>query len=540
MLWKTKNSFLKVVVMAGGFVSLAAMTTGCEDEGTACETGYVRTLPCGAGGQSGTYTQACIDSEWIAKSVCKDSDGNTLQDGPQVSDENCITGARRAGVCDDGRPGLRVEQCDSGQVWQPVTACIHGPDGGDFIPQPGDKNPNEKDPNEKDPEEKDPEEKDPEEKDPDVPDEKNNCTSYEEISNYKIDSEVTLDGCFDVNQELRVSGDLTIEPGTVLRFGENVGLVISGGASIYAVGTKDKPISFIGKKDIQGYWGGISLWSSTALVNEMAYVIIDGGGFQQTENSAALSMDTTYSSDKCTLKLRNSIIRNSGHYGIKTGRASAFTAFENNKLHNNADGPALLNIYAVTTLDDASSYSENETDRIRVVARDFRAGELKVSTIPYLFVESPRFNINDETLSIAAGATLTFAENQRFQIRNGAIIKMNGTTSSPVILRGAEAIQGYWEGLNVESTDKNANALNNVVIEDAGKTTASLELSTTYSSDQNSLSIDGLTIRNGANAAISVGRGSSVNTCKNVNVSASDIVGYTEDLKNAFIAACGL
>jgi len=515
---------MRSLALGGTLLMLGLGAAGCSDDGTpACETGYIRSLPCGAGGQTGTYTQACIDEQWIAKSVCTDGDGNVIQDGPQVSDENCVPGARRAGVCDDGRPGLRVEQCDSNQFWEPLTACIHGPDGGDFIPVPDDKEPNPVDP------------KDPKDPDPTG----NDCKNFVEIEEYNLKGEVTLDGCYDVNKKLTVTGDLTIAPGTILRFAENIGLAFQGGSSIYAVGTEEKPIQFIGQKPIQGYWAGITISSSSALSNEIAHVIIDGGGYVQTADSAGLYLTTAYSSDKTSLVFRDSIIRNSGHYGIVTGRASEFTTFKNNKLYDNADGPAYLDVYALHSLDDTSTYGDKGTEVIRVSGTNVRPGTMRITSVPYLFENSPSFSVDNETLSIDAGVTLTFAENQRFQITNGGIIQMNGTVDKPVTFRGAEAIPGYWEGVKIVSTDRHANHLTNVAIKDAGKSVASLELTTTYSSDNNRIAIDGLTITNGKNAAVHVGRNSSVMSCKNVNFTADDVTGDAPR-RDPFLQECGL
>lgn len=506
------------LLLGGALLVLGMSATGCsDDDPAACETGYIRSLPCGAGGQTGSYTQACIDEQWIAKSVCTDGDGNVIQDGPQVSDENCVPDARRAGVCDDGKPGLRVEQCDADQFWQPLTACIHGPGGGDFIPVPGDDPSDPKNPG----------------------DNTNQCTSFVEIDNYKVTDDLTLDGCFDVNKNLTVDAKLTIAPGTILRFGEDIGLSFRRGSSFDIVGTESNPISFIGQNPTPGYWAGISISSSSSLTNEMAHVIIDGGGYVQTADSAGLYMTTASSNDKTSLIFRDSIIRNSGNYGLVTGRASDFITFENNEIYDNAEGPAYLDIYAVHTLDDSSTYGDAGNEVIRVSGTRMRPGTLSITTIPYLFIDSPSFEHNDETLSIDAGVTLSFAENKTFWVSSGAVIDVNGTTSAPVVFRGHESLAGYWEGVKIYSTDKQANHLTNVVIQDAGRSKASLELSTSMSTDTNSLSIDGLTVENSANSAVFVGRNSSVNTCENVNLTADQIDGETTR-RDAFVDACGL
>ena len=61
---------------------------------------------------------------------------------------------------------------------------------------------------------------------------------------------------------------------------------------------------------------------------------------------------------------------------------------------------------------------------------------------------------NNATLTIAPGATLKFAQGASLTIDAGASINALGTSSSPIVITGAQATPGYWNGIFINSASE--------------------------------------------------------------------------------------
>ena len=136
------------------------------------------------------------------------------------------------------------------------------------------------------------------------------------------------------NQKVTLrSGDLTIEPGTVLEMGTNCEIAMNDVSTstgrILANGTALDPITIRGVEDIVGCWKGISI--GTNLTNQLAYVNISNAG-----SAAITTLDPDYVSAIVVSKIRsarasisNCSFTKSGGYGICYGSTANLTQSSN-------------------------------------------------------------------------------------------------------------------------------------------------------------------------------------------------------------------
>ncbi|MEM6800874.1 MAG: hypothetical protein AAF696_05690 [Bacteroidota bacterium] len=72
-----------------------------------------------------------------------------------------------------------------------------------------------------------------------------------------------------------------------------------------------------------------------------------------------------------------------------------------------------------------------------------------------------------EALTIEAGTVIQMGENSGLGVYDNGSVKMIGTATAPIIIRGADAASGYWRGIHIETVSVN-NVMEYVSIEGAG------------------------------------------------------------------------
>ncbi len=160
----------------------------------------------------------------------------------------------------------------------------------------------------------------------------------------KLDNEAA----YYIKDNITFDHAMTIEAGSLLRFGENVRLIIRGGGSnngsLSAKGTASDMIHFLPEREEvqQAYWDGIYFNASNAINNDFDYVEVAFAGRNSMAGSSApaanILVGGSTSLESC-LTLTNSLIRNSGGYGIATRGSNRHTIEQqNNTFQGNALG----------------------------------------------------------------------------------------------------------------------------------------------------------------------------------------------------------
>ena len=303
----------------------------------------------------------------------------------------------------------------------------------------------------------------------------------------EIDSDITSDETWTSDNIYLVtttvavdnSSTLTIEPGTEVRFENDVAFHVESGASLVADGTSDDPISMTATdgNEQQGWWRGVAIYSgntdntmndvevlhagSTDMngISEAANVALNGG-----PNSAA------------TLTLTNSTIAEGAGYGVYFDTdTDTFQDFASNLFSGTANAPMWIPFDQVGALDEGSGFPAEATVRVfggsfdAAIASEVSMAALSGDT-PYRFSSTP--NVNDGgTLTVDPGVEMTFENDVAFHVNRGASLVADGTSDAPVSMTATDGDgqQGWWRGVAIYSSNTD-NTMNDVEVRHAGST----------------------------------------------------------------------
>jgi hypothetical protein len=119
---------------------------------------------------------------------------------------------------------------------------------------------------------------------------------------------VTVKAIDDRSETIDKGVTLTVEPGVVVRFDGNTGLVVRG--KLVAVGNAARPITFSGTSPTPGSWRGIPMEGTVPLTGSvLKHVIVEYGG---GAISYAANLYLTYA----TLTIHQSTFRHGSRDGI--------------------------------------------------------------------------------------------------------------------------------------------------------------------------------------------------------------------------------
>ncbi len=292
---------------------------------------------------------------------------------------------------------------------------------------------------------------------------------------------LTADNIYRVTSSIDISAGLTIEPGTVIRFQQGTNFRVQSGGHIAANGTEEDRILFTGTEKQRGWWDGIQIRNRSSQ-NTMDWVIIeyDGGStFESRVDEANLVVGGRTGSSDGRLELNNSIVRQSGGFGLHIRIESELPDSANNQYTANAAGAAIMRANSLHFLDDASDYAGNDSDF--VVVEDSRSGNVidasdqrtwQALNVPYRV--NGNLSIDNSEITINAGAEFEFTDSSSFRFLEDSVIKVGGGLSQfetrvpeTVLFTGVEKTPGYWQGIQIRSS-RSGNFMDNVIIEYGG------------------------------------------------------------------------
>ncbi len=262
---------------------------------------------------------------------------------------------------------------------------------------------------------------------------------------------------------LDITAPLTIEPGTVIQFGENAGLGIYDSGSLNAKGTADAPIVFEGENTVDGYWRGIHI-ETRSLNNLLENVRIQDAGSNYVyccNGVASLFLKGA------KVGLKNVQITNGGGRGIMAIGDTEFETYSNLRINSHEDYPLYLNGAIADGLDGTTSdYSGNDKDYAFItVANIAQPTKWSKLNVPYL-IEGKVLDVTD-AFTLEAGTEIVFQENGGIGVYDQGSLAVQGTASEPVSMKGFSPIPGFWRGIHMETTSIE-NSLNYLQVSDAG------------------------------------------------------------------------
>jgi hypothetical protein len=264
-----------------------------------------------------------------------------------------------------------------------------------------------------------------------------------------------------------VNAKLTIEPGVLIVFEDNVGISVSTSGALVSIGTSSENIVMTGVEKTDGFWKGLMLESNDGS-NEITFTIIEFGGSSGFDGADLKSNLMVEGSGK--VKVTNSTFRNGAGYGIYTRNLeSDLPSFANNTITAN-EAPVMTRINHYHYFDSNSDYSGNNNDYIDTYWSNGDDVEEDVTwnalNVPYRM--APNVDQIAADVTIAAGANFIGQPNGGLQVIVGGSLNAVGTAADNITFVGEQDVRGYWKGLTFESNNTN-NELTFVVVSNGGE-----------------------------------------------------------------------
>ncbi len=276
------------------------------------------------------------------------------------------------------------------------------------------------------------------------------CTDLEN----NIDTETTLDGCYNIKRDISVNADLEIKAGSTFIFGSNAKIVVNTTGSLKAIGTADKPILFTGEEKTRGYWGYIDIYSNTTK-NELSHVILEYGG-----NSYSM----LYLESDARLKVTDSLFQESKLSGFYL--AGSVDQFERVTSKNNEDYPGIVaGDDILSKFDYVSDFTGNGKDFIKFNSTNIEKNQIWRKLSVPIFVETS-LSI-DADLEITEGSTFVLGSDVKIVVNTTGSLKAIGTAEESILFTGEEKTRGYWGYIDIYS-NTTKNELSHVILEYGG------------------------------------------------------------------------
>ncbi|WP_291856127.1 right-handed parallel beta-helix repeat-containing protein [Marinilabilia sp.] len=239
---------------------------------------------------------------------------------------------------------------------------------------------------------------------------------------------------------------LTIEPGVTVEFVQDAGLSISSDNSVLvAAGTEEEQITFTGEQEITGYWRGLSIFSNS-VENEISHAEIRYAGSTSAGtyfDAAALTID------QAKIQLSDVTITNSGQYGIQTRRDESEFPMHNMTFKENEGDHAFVHISQLGYFDEASIF-----DGVGYVTA-YGGGtthDMTISALNDAKYQIVNFVDFEHEIVINDGAIFEFGPDAGIIVRDGSVIKANGTESNKIVFTGTSKTPGAWRGIFIGSS----------------------------------------------------------------------------------------
>lgn len=268
---------------------------------------------------------------------------------------------------------------------------------------------------------------------------------------------------------------LTIEPGVTIMFtGTDGSIIVDENAGLRMVGTADNPITLTGPTNNpnQGAWNRVEV-TSKRNDNQFEYVnFINGGSGNEVVSVVG------------KLSMKHCMVLNSASNGVVLSSDGVLTTFENNAIQQCASYPVVLNYHKkVNCLGAGNSYTNNAQNMIRI--DDVWLDEENVTAtysnqgIPYYLPNGIHVG-STSVFKVNAGVQFVIAYDKEVNVEENALIQVDGTANQPVVFRGLNNENGFWDGIDVdaERSTNGGSYLNHCQIMNAGNDFDDAALST--------------------------------------------------------------
>ena len=257
-------------------------------------------------------------------------------------------------------------------------------------------------------------------------------------------------------------GGATVTEGAVLRIEPGVTVVSDGGrlhihwaytdwatkrfvpaGGIFAVGTADAPIRFVGASAEPGSWGGLRITSADER-NQLSFVEVAHGGSGDRHN-----LELT---GEARVTITDSVFHDALGHGVFVGSANVdLSGFARNTFGGNSGAAIRILPEHMRFMDEASAFVANGVDAIEVRSGTLTGPDTYVwpkTMTPFLLTGS----INVDTHLDVEPGFQSVASGSWIRVRSGGTIAAVGTPLEPISFTGYPPEPGAWSGIRVESS----------------------------------------------------------------------------------------
>lgn len=282
------------------------------------------------------------------------------------------------------------------------------------------------------------------------------------------------------NYNYRVTSDLEIEPGTVLRFGQNAMLYVMSEGSLTAVGTADARITFEGAQAVDGYWFGVCFVENRESRFEHVDIRSAGQAWAPAGTACKGAIAGQYPGG-AAVHINDTTVSGSYVSGLSVHDLT-LGEFSNNAFFGNRGYGVVVEAAQVHRLDTATDYLGSDSGAQNGLPYVYAAGHISDPDEPHIWrnLNAPYLATWDErhdygsaitiadgaTLVIDAGTTMVFDGDSELYVYGGSALGIGGTPENPVILTGLNEQRGSWNGVRISNS---AAILQNVEIHWGGR-----------------------------------------------------------------------
>ena len=214
-------------------------------------------------------------------------------------------------------------------------------------------------------------------------------------------------GYWIIAASIYVNSDLTIEPGTVVKFRPGYSIHVGQGqyGSLKAVGTPEEPILFTSaaSNPSPGDWSYLYFWGSNSENSSLKYCTIEYGG---QGGYGMLIMENT------KITLNNCKINKSSSQGVTIKGTAKFNTCENNIISDCESHPVEANVNSIHTLGATNQIISNPNDGIHVMMDSDQSGVATWQKFDAPYILAQTLYIAQETvyseLTIVPGCVIKF------------------------------------------------------------------------------------------------------------------------------------
>ncbi len=263
----------------------------------------------------------------------------------------------------------------------------------------------------------------------------------------------------EVDRQYRVTAEMLIEPGTVLRFARDAILMVTDSGSLQAVGTPDERIRFEGQLNTTGYWAGICFADNRASRLENVDVLWAGKVYLTGSGCRGAISGMVGSSEPVD-------IVNVQQFGSHTNGLNAHDLvlgeFSGNAFGGNLDYGVAIQAQEVEKLDAASDYVGTTLGRANSRPFIHVGGTLNEPGREYVWIAlNAPYTVDDysygysSSLFVDGGALLLlekgvhiyFGADTALNVWNYSGLGTYGAPDNPVVLSGLRETRGAWNGV---------------------------------------------------------------------------------------------